>query len=305
MSEFALSTSWNASRHTEAETIIDEIKGAGFDEVELSFTLTKEMVDDISSMVKKGRIRVRSLHNYCPVPDGLRPNQASPDYYSLAALDEEEREKGVYFTKRTIEAGLELGAEAVVLHCGYVKTKDSTRGLIGLYGKDKRDTHQLIAIREGMFKQRRLKLEAHFEKILQSLDELSGFAQERDIILGIENRFYFMEIPSFEEIAQILEKFKGSSLYYWHDVGHAQVSEELGFTRHQDFLQNYSPQMAGIHFHDIRGIEDHLAPGRGNFDFSILKPYIKGSVIKVIEAHRTETADEVKYAGEYLSEIFR
>lgn len=305
MSEFALSTSWNASRHKDARAIIDEIKACGFDSVELNFTLTREIVDDISSMVKKGQIRVRSLHNYCPIPDGVKPNQASPDYYSLASLDEDERKKAVFFTKKTIEEAQELGAEAIVLHCGRVRLKDPTRKLMSLFEVGERGSEEFIDIKESMSSQRRLSSRPHLEKALKSLDELSDFAQKRDVILGIENRIYFMEIPSLEEIALILKKFKGSTTYYWHDVGHAQVFEELGFANHEDFLQNYGSQMAGIHFHDIRGVEDHLAPGRGNFDFSVLKPYIKGSVIKIIEAHRTETIEDVKYAREYLSRVFQ
>lgn len=303
MNGFGLSTSWNASRHKDARAIIDEIKAAGFDSVELNFTLTREIVDDISSMVKVGQIRVRSLHNYCPVPDGVRPNQASPDYYSLASLDEDEREKAVSFTKKTVEEAEGLGAEAVVLHCGRVKLEDSTRKLMSLYEKGENYSDDFIDIKESMSSQRRLKSRPHLEKALKSLDELSGFAQKRGVIIGVENRIYFMEIPSFEEIGLILGKFKGSQLCYWHDVGHAQVFEELGFASHKDFLQNYGLQMAGIHFHDIRGVQDHLAPGRGNFDFSILKPYIKSSVIKIIEAHRTETIDDVKYAREYMSRV--
>lgn len=303
MSEFALSTSWNAARHKDAKAIIDEIKQAGFDSVELNFTLTREIVDDISYIVKKGQIKVRTLHNYCPIPEGVRPNQASPDYYSLASLDEYERKKAVFFTKKTIEQASELGAEAVVLHCGRVRLKDPTRRLMGFFEQDEKNSAEFISIRESMFSQRDLKSKPHFEKTLKSLDALSRFAQKMNILLGIENRVYFMEIPSFEEIALILKKFEGSTVCYWHDVGHAQVFEELGFTSHKDFLQSYSPRMTGIHLHDVKGVRDHLAPGCGNFDFLTLKPYIKNSTIKIIEAHRTATIDDIKYAKGYLSKV--
>lgn len=304
MSKFALSTSWNALRHKNAKAIIDEIIDAGFDSVELSFAHTEKIVDDISSMVRTGRIKVRSLHNYCPIPKGVKLNRASPDYYSLCSLDEAERRKAVHFTRRTIERAFRLGAEAVVLHCGRVKLSDYTRKLIALHVEGKKGSSEFIGIREGMFLNRDLKSKAHFEKALKSLDELSGFAAKKDIILGIENRFYFMEVPSFTEMGLILKKFKGSKLCYWHDVGHAQVHEELGFASHKDYLQSYGSRMAGMHFHDVKKLKDHIPPGRGDFNFSVLKPYIKSSLIKIIEAHWPGTIDDLRYSREYLNRIF-
>jgi sugar phosphate isomerase/epimerase len=262
------------------------------------------MVKDVLSLVKKAVIRVKSVHNYCPIPSGTQQKKASPDYYSLASLDEAERKKAIYFTKKTIDNAVGLGARAIVLHCGRVDLKDHTRKLIDLYEDGQSGSDRFKQIREKMISERARSSKAHLEKVFLSLDELNSYASKKNIILGIENRFYFMEIPFFDEIALILDKFKGTSVYYWHDVGHAQVLDILGFASHMDLLKRYSLRMAGIHLHDIRGGQDHLAPGRGSFDFSLLKPYVKDSVIKIIEAHKTETAEDVKYARGYLEKIF-
>ena len=304
MADLGLSTSWNAKGEKSGRQIIDEIKAAGFDSVELNFTLSQKTVDEIAVAVAEGRIKVRSAHNFCPVPDEIPAGRATPDYFSLASLDEEERRKAVFYTKRTIIEAVALGAKAVVLHCGRVNAQDQTRRLIDLYNEQKSASDEFLSIREGMFSSRKALIGQHLNSVLKSLDELSGFAVEKDIMLGIENRFYFMEIPQADEIAVILEKFKGTTIRYWHDVGHAQVFDVLGFARHKDLLERFGAYCGGIHLHDVRGAQDHLAPGRGSFDFSILKRYTGADCIRIIEAHAPATIDDLKNAREYLNKVF-
>ena len=85
------------------------------------------------------------------------------------------------------------------------------------------------------------------------------------------------------------------------DVGHAQVNENLGLEKHSAFLEKYAKHMVGMHIHDIDGSQDHLAPGMGNFDFTILKPYLKKNTIKVLEIHQPATAVQVKAGVSYLN----
>jgi len=49
----ALSTSWNAYRYNDAGSLLFEIKQLGFSNIELSFNLTAQMVDEIFSLVLK------------------------------------------------------------------------------------------------------------------------------------------------------------------------------------------------------------------------------------------------------------
>lgn len=303
MNDLALSTSWNSARHDNAAGLIGEIKAAGFSAVELNFKLSRQVVDQVFLMVEKAQIRVRSLHNYCPMVDGIKVSQASPDYFSLSCLREDERKKAVSFSTETIRQAARLRARAVVLHCGRVDADDHTRRLIALYDDSKRESREFEEMLAGMVSERSHSAKPHIEQLYKSLRQLAQVAYQEGIILGIENRFYFMEIPSINEIAEVLDEFSGPTVSYWHDVGHAQVSQELGFAMHKDFLERFKARLAGIHFHDLIGARDHMAPGSGNLDFSFLKPYISDKIIGVIEVNQTQAFKEVSSSKAYLERI--
>lgn len=297
----AISTSWNASRHSRAKDIIDEIRGLGFERVELSFTLTAAKVEEIISLKNQGLLKVVSLHNFCPMPQGLLHRAISPDMFSLSALGKRERQKALGYTKKTIDTASRIGAEAVVLHIGRVEVKERLRELAQLYEHQNRPAFE--GLKKQMLKEREAKSKRFFEQVLKSLEELCAYSQKRKVKLGIENRYYFNEIPTIEEMEIIFSRFPAPPLYYWHDVGHAQVYENLQFVQHKTMLDKFSQRMIGIHLHDIEGIDDHRAPLKGRFDFTLLKPYLKKETLKVLEPHYPATAEEIIRGKEYLEKL--
>ena len=299
---FALSTAWNAWRYERAQDIIEEIKDLGFDKVELNFNLTSTIVDEMIALRKQGNIEVSSVHNFCPIPEGSSRREASPDMFSLSALDEQERQEAVRYTKETIDTASKIGASAVIVHAGKVEMQGNARSIISLHKS--REQKRYERLKAELTKDRESKSGRFFSQALKSLEQLCKYAQGQKVKLGIENRYYFNEIPTIEEMEVILATFPSPPLYYWHDVGHAQVYENLSFFKHKLMLDKFSERMIGVHLHDIVGIDDHRAPLKGKFDFSMLKPYIRRGTLKVLEPHHPATKKDIVQGKRYLENLF-
>ncbi len=286
-----LSTSWNAALHSDGARMLKELtEQTGFASFELSFNLTRSMVEGIEA----AHADVLSVHNYCPIPEGFARPEALPDCYALSAPDEEQRERAVRYTRRTIETAGRLGARAVVLHCGRVEIPDRTHQLISLFESGESHGARFRQLRQEHLAQRRECAGVFLTQACASLQELIPAAQKEGIFLGIENRFYIREIPSFEETALILKRFAGAPLRYWHDTGHAFIQERLGLNPHLEWLKRYGPSLGGMHLHDVVGLDDHRAPGTGIIDFGSFAPFRRKDTLMIVETHRPAAAAEIR-----------
>ena len=297
---FALSTSWNTNTSCSGNQIIKEIRNLGFENIELCFSHTEKELEQI---INNQGLKVLSLHNYCPIPEGLLRRKALPDCFSLSSPNNSERKKAVKFTKRTINFACKFKAKAVILHTGRVQIQDHTKQLIKLKAK-KGNSCEFESLKHKAIEERESNKAAYLESIFKSIEELSDFAYDRGVSLGIENRIYIREIPNFSEIRFLLDNFHKKGVRYWHDIGHAYVLEKLGFAKHLDYLKAYSKFLLGVHFHDVKGFEDHRAPFTGEIDFKKLNPFIKKNTLKVIEAHQPTTAREIIKARQRLEKLF-
>jgi len=281
--------------------MIQEIKSLGIEKIELAFGMTREFVDQIFSIEEAGGTEVTSVHNFCPMPEGVPQENAGPDYYSLSSADENERKRAVEVACGTINTATRLRAKAVILHLGRVEIKDRTKKLAALLGAGS----EYEKLKGRMIDERKKAAPLFLKKAMASLGTLAAYSKEKGVALGIETRYYYREIPSLDEIEIMLDRFKDAHVGYWHDAGHAQLFENIGLSKHIDYLERYKDRLIGIHIHDIKGIEDHLAPCRGEMDFSILKPYIKKNTLLVLEPHQPATAEEIKKGAVYLKKLFR
>jgi sugar phosphate isomerase/epimerase len=290
MREPSLSTMWIQRRFDRLVEFFAAGRAMGFTQFELSHGLTAAMFEG----VVPGQQTITSVHDPCP-----RPPEGNRVY--LSSVDEEARTRAVAVAKATVDTACRFGAEAVVLHVGRVEVdRDLEARLRELYKQGLAGTAEYAAAKAHLIAARAERAAQHLPAVVKSLEELISYARQRDIVLGLENRVYYLEVPTYEEMAILLERFDGPPIFYWHDTGHAQVLANLGFTPHEEWLRSFSSRMVGIHFHDVRGINDHLAAGRGDLNFRAIAPYVPEDAVRTCEFDWPFTAEEIVAGVEHL-----
>jgi sugar phosphate isomerase/epimerase len=140
-----------------------------------------------------------------------------------------------------------------------------------------------------------------FPQLLKSLDEINVEATRYGIDVGLENRYYFGEMPNLEEFGIIFNMFDGGRLKYWHDVGHAHVQEVLFGVSQKVLLETLSDRLIGIHLHDVKGgYTDHNEPGCGEVDFDMVNSFLRPEVTHVIELNPRVEPENVRIGVEFL-----
>jgi sugar phosphate isomerase/epimerase len=281
-----LSTAWLSEK--EGITGLDiarEIIDLGFSAVELEYRIRERTYREMQPLMLKEKLRVMSIHNFFPLPDGAPLSSASGDRFLLSALDKEARDVAIQMTIRTIEYAGDLGAAAVVLHLGKVGMEPENERLYDFFNREGLSSREGRLFLETKLKERRERRTPHLESVFFSLDRLNDEAEKRGILLGVENRYYYHQIPDFGEVGLILDRFSGGSIRYWHDVGHAHVLERLGIIEPGSLLSSYGCHSAGIHIHDAVGTDDHWAPGSGEIDFMGQTDWFRSAPIKILEVH--------------------
>jgi len=289
-----ISTCWWHNQTDRGDEIVNDILGLGLEGVELEYRISDSVYQQMKSRLKK-ELTVLSIHNFFPKPERLTVRKGSGDLFLLSSIDREERSKAVAYTIRTMDHADDLEARAVVLHLGRVDMPNPTPRLSGPYGTSHMVTDETIALLDEQRLERETRHERYLDAVLFSMEKLNKEAEKRGIFLGIENRYHLHEIPNFQEIGIILERFQGGNVCYWHDVGHALAQEKMGIVSQSDLLEAYSENMLGIHLHDMKGHDDHFAPGQGEVDYEEIKPFLQSSHIKILEVHpKVEREDLIK-----------
>lgn len=280
-----------------------EIRDLGFEYAELSHGIRISLLPGVLEAVDAGEIKISTVHNFCPLPIGV--NHAAPNLFKFTSDDPRERESAWRYSMKTLETAARVGAKLVVLHMGEIEMKEYTDRLIEMAGNGQRESpkYQRLCLEA---EERR---EARKEQPIQLANEMLGrLAQEagyRGLMLGIENREALEEIPLESDFPFLFREFPGQTVRYWHDTGHAQIKENLGFIRHAMQVESLVEQLAGFHLHDVEYPgRDHRPPGTGTVDFAALKPFVRPEHIKVFEFSPSLPVEEVQRGVAYLKEVW-
>ncbi|HEX3817112.1 MAG TPA: TIM barrel protein [Chthoniobacterales bacterium] len=289
----AFSTCWNSSRHTSGDEMLREIKDQlGFDLIELGHGIRLSLMPGIQKAYEKGEVRFSSLHNFCPLP--VEVMGASPDCYTFSARTTQERARAVKQTLQTIDFAARLGAPFVVLHCGRVPIPPVTEPLIALAKAGKMYSREYVRRKVGAVGKREAHAATYLARVKECLKPIVEHAAAKNIRLGVEGRRGYEEIPSERELPALLDELNSPQVGYWHDMGHLQVKENLGFVDHAEWLAAISPRTFGCHLQDcIWPAQDHQPPFAGDIDLDKLIPLLPADCLFIWEMSPRKTAEEI------------
>jgi sugar phosphate isomerase/epimerase len=293
----SLSTMWAINNYPDLNDFFKVSRQLGFQKIELNHQIDSGML----ARVNLDHYQFSSIHEPCPA-DISTKTLVDRDWV-ISSHDEDSRKRGVAAVKKSIMLAHELGAPIVVIHCGNATTDMSYETKLRLlFNAGKTQSDEYIYIKTQFVQIRKDFAEPRFLAVKKSLRELIEYAQPLNIKLGLENRYHYMDIPTIEEMNELLCLAGPDQLGFIYDVGHAQALGRLGFFPHQEWLKRYSSRIFGAHLHDVIGLSDHYAPGLGEIDFKFISNYLPVNSFRTFELQPGNTLAQVTFGLHLLVE---
>jgi sugar phosphate isomerase/epimerase len=275
----------------------------GFDFIELGHGTRLSLVPGIQKMFDAGQVRFSSLHNFCPLP--VEVMVASPNCYQFSGVSVEERERAVRQTFQTIDFAERLGAPFVVLHLGEVRMRSITDRLIKMTKEGEHLSRGYVRAKLKAVETRERRAPAHLQRVKDCLCRIVEQAASKNVGIALESRRGYEEIPTERELAALLDELNSEQVGYWHDFGHSQIKENLGFIDHVEWLGTIGARALGCHVQDcIWAARDHEPPFTGGVDFEKLVPLLPTNCLFVWEMAPNKTADAIRQSVRIWKERF-
>lgn len=288
-SALGLSSMWAIGRFQRLTDFIAAGRAMGFECFELNHKVSPELL----STLPRNQVHITSVHHPCPVL--LPSHEVKARGLFISSTDEEKRRQAVNMLRHTLRTAAEVGARVVIVHAGQIDLgPELEQELSHLYRAGLSGSPTFQEIQARLDSDHRARAPVHLEIARRSLHELLPDLERLGLCLGIEVRVHYNQIPSRpEEAAYLLEGADPALLGYWHDTGHAERLERLGFVPHVAWLEELHSRLAGVHFSDIQGLRDHLAPGLGEIDFASLASWLPPHIIRTCEVQHWNSPQDV------------
>jgi sugar phosphate isomerase/epimerase len=295
MTNAALSTMWAIGQFQGLPSFFEAGRALGFSRFELNHAIDSAMLEGLSL---DGTIA--SIHEPCPAD--LSMAELKRRNWLISATDEVRRRQGVAAVRRSIDLAHTLGVPAVIVHPGQVDVDPALEAaLLRLYRQGRSEEPEYVQARERLVAARAAQAENNMRSVRRSLIELAEVAAQRGVRLGLENRYHYPEIPVPDELEDLLGLGLGEVVGHWHDVGHAQVLQQLGFWAHEEWLRRFAGHTIGVHLHDVQGITDHLAAGVGQIDWDMVARYLPAGALRTCEFQATNSPADVAAGVQWLT----
>jgi sugar phosphate isomerase/epimerase len=294
----AFSSCWNNSRHTDGESMIEEIVELGFSNIELSHGMTIAKLPGIKKAHARGLFNCSGVHNFFPSPVEVMID--APDAYEFTSHRPFERQRAMDMTLRTLELAAEFQAQYLVLHMGSVPLNPAkfTKPLTAMVAAGKQHDPAYIKAKLSFLKKREKVAPLYLHRAIEALTTIAERAAELGVKLAIESRSRFEDMPTEREMIALQDHFADHPwVGYWHDFGHVQLKHNLGLLDHEAWLARIAPRLIGGHVHDVQWpARDHRVPFSGTLDYAALLKFFPADCPLIWELSPTRDAAEIREA---------
>jgi sugar phosphate isomerase/epimerase len=294
VAEVALSTMWGVKRFDTLDEFFKQGSAIGFTRFELNHAIDSAMLKNVNGY------RIVSVHEPCPAD--ISVGELKKRNWLISAPNERDRREGVSAVKKSIDLAAKYNAPVVIVHPGKVDLDVAVDNKIrDLYRQGKKETPEYTRLKEQFITARAAQALVNFSAVRHSMIELAEYAGERGITLGLENRYHYFEIPSPDELCDLLE-LGFENVGFWYDVGHAETWDQLGFVNHEEWLRRFSSRIVGVHLHDVVGIDDHHVAGEGKIDWEMVRRYLPANALRTCEFQNNNSPEQVASGVKWLVE---
>ncbi len=270
----------------------------GLAAVELEYRRSAAGLPHLRRVLTEHELRVSSLHAPFPRPEAEGDPLQLAD---LAAEDEEARRYAESLVARTLEEAARWGAGVVILHAGNIRRLRPLESELAAFCRTGRKDGGFRQRWEELRRLRFVEAPRHLGRVQQALGRLAGRARDLGVVIALENRADYRDLPSLEEMGMLLEEF--GDVGFWYDVGHAYRLAVLGFYSQEDWLERYGGRLVGMHLHDSLGLSDHRPPGTGEVPFGRLLPFLPSHGLRVLEVQKGYTSEGLSRSLDFLHAV--
>ena len=274
---------------------------AGYDAIEISHSTPEEK---LVQLLEANLLPVTSVHQ--PAPWVQHHDGRGNSSCNLASTGDDERASAIDYAKRSIARAAVIGATHVVVHLGAVGDSgmfEEEREMRRMFDSGRAEDRRFAQLRDRAIERRRREAEPYVAMARQSLLELVEVARPQGVVIGIENRYHFHEIPTPDEYDTLLDGVTRDEAGYWHDVGHAEVLHRLGLVDRHAWFAAAGEHLVGAHLHDVEGLGDHRAPGEGDVDWAYIREGLGALPRYTLEINQRRSDEAVRKAVDFLQSV--
>ncbi|MGB0372926.1 MAG: sugar phosphate isomerase/epimerase family protein [Opitutales bacterium] len=308
----SLSSCWCSQRHDDGYEMLREMVDLGFEYVELSHGIRLSLVPGILKAFEEGWVKASSIHNFCPLPPGV--TRPAPNVFQPSGPSQVELSMWMRHSVNTLQFAQRIGAKRVVVHSGscwffwgdptgkfreYEDSLDNKEHL--------GDDAQFVKLRDQAMRKMRRPVKKGMARLIESIKALVPAARDMGVILGLENREGFTELPMDAGWNAYLDAVGDvPEARYWHDAGHAQIKHQLGLLDHIPHLESLQDRLTAWHLHDVsKAGKDHQTIGTGVIDWDGIKKFFKPDQAFILELSPKLTKEQVLESNQVVEGLMK